>query len=211
MLSAMRAILLMKIVPQIVIEGRSTLWRSHPRGSLGESAAKLSGEYDTIYVQDEDGIFKNRPQLDVAREVCEEMPALYEGGVRYSQNLIDALITGAEKAVIGTATLVNVEELEGAFKLSENITFKVDFRDGIVSFDPDIAGRALIDLIRDVHDIGISDIIVPSSLAEEASRLKKELGFSLGVFASVKESVRLSELGADYVVADDYGSRDGDD
>jgi uncharacterized protein related to proFAR isomerase len=211
MVRAIRAILLMKIVPQIVIEGRSALWRSHPKGSLGESAAKLAKDYETVYVQDEDGIFKNRPQLDVAREVCEEVPALYEGGVRYSQNLIDALITGAEKAVIGTATLVNVEELEGAFKLSENITFKVDFRDGIVSFDPDIAGRALVDLIRDVNGIGIADIVVPTSLASEASQLKEELGFSLGVFASVRESARLSELGVDYLVADDYGSKDRDD
>ncbi|OGS42914.1 MAG: hypothetical protein A3K67_06455 [Euryarchaeota archaeon RBG_16_62_10] len=172
---------------------------------MSELASKLSDNFERAYVADEDGISRNRPQLDIVQEVCDEIPTWYEGGARFGSNVIDLLITGAERAVVGTATLAAFEELRKAFMLSENITLKVDYRDGIVSFDPSVAGRAFLDLSRDVRGVGIADIIVPNSLANEAAAAKRELGFCLGVFASVDERARLEALGADYVVAEDYG------
>lgn len=178
--------------------------RAYARGELSDFASKLSKDFERLYLVDLDGIAKNKPQLDVAQEICEEIFTFYEGGVRVANNVIDMLITGAERAVVGTATLRSLDELRGAFKLSENITFKVDYRDGIVSFDPQIAGRALLDLFRDVREVGVSDFFVPMSLASEAAAAKKELGFSLGVFADLSERPALQQLGADYLVCDDY-------
>jgi len=174
---------------------------------MSDLASKLSDEFKRVYVADLDGIAKNKPQLDVVQEICDEVPTLYEGGVRFAANVIDLLITGAERAVVGTATLSSLEELRKAFMMSENITFKVDYRDGIVSFDPHVVGRAFLDLSRDVSGIGITDIIVPASIAEEAAAAKRELGFSLGVFASACDSARMESLGADFLVAGDVGRR----
>ncbi len=168
--------------------------------------SELSKHYDRVYVADHDGIFKNKPQLDLVQRICDEIPTLYEGGVRFSNNVIDMLITGAEKAVIGTGTLVDLSELGGAFKLSENITFKVDFRDGIVCSDPAVAGRAISDLFRDVVEIGIDEIVVPRTLAEDASLAKSRLGFTLGVMASESEQTSLESLGVDFIVSEDHGS-----
>jgi hypothetical protein len=131
--------------------------------------------------------------------------------VRYGANVIDLLITGAEKAVIGTATLISLEELRGAFKLSDNIIFKVDFRDGIVSFDPSIAGQDLLALARDVRDVGVDNLIVPADLASKAPTLKKDFGFTLGVFGPTSERSRYESLGIDYIISEDYGRLDGDD
>jgi uncharacterized protein related to proFAR isomerase len=180
--------------------------RSHARGELSKLGSGLADKFKKLYVADEDGISRNRPQLDLVQEVCDEIPTLYEGGVRFANNVIDMLITGAEKAVVGTATLVSLDELRGAFKLSENITLKVDFRDGIVSFDPSIAGRAFLDLSREVRSIGVSDIIVPIDLAQEAAAARAELGYTLGVFAPVAERSRMASLGVDYIVSEDFGS-----
>jgi uncharacterized protein related to proFAR isomerase len=176
---------------------------------LADFASKLSDDFEKLYLADLDGINRNKPQLDLAQEVCEEISTFYEGGVRFSNNVIDMLITGADKAVIGTATLASLDDLRGAFKLSENITLKVDYRDGIVSFDPAIASRAFLDFSRDVREVGITDLFVPSSLAREAAAAKRELGFSLGVFASVTERSNLESLGVDYIVAEDYGRLEG--
>jgi len=197
----------MKVVPQIRLEGRRLLTPAYPKGVLGELASKLSDRFEKVYVEDLDGIDRNKPQLDIVQEICDEVPTLYEGGARFAGNVIDLLITGAEKAVVGTATLVSLEELRGAFKLSENITFKVDFRDGIVSFDPKIAGRAFLPLAKEVIDIGVMDIIVPESLASDAIEAKKELGFTLGVFATVSARSRFESLGVDYIVAEDFGGK----
>jgi uncharacterized protein related to proFAR isomerase len=168
-------------------------------------ASKLSDNFEKLYLADVDGISRNKPQLDIAREVCEEIPTYYEGGVRFANNVIDMLITGADKAVVGTATLARFDELRGAFKLSENITFKADIRDGIVSFDPQIAGRAFLDISRDVREVGITEMFVPLGLANEASQAKEAYGFSLGVFAPVSERSSLEQLGVDYIVSEDYG------
>ena len=196
---------LMIVVPYLELEGRTLIRRTYALDEMSELASKLSDQFKKVYIADLDGIARNKPQLDVAREICEEIPTFYEGGVRFASNVIDMLITGAEKCVIGTATLQSLDDLRGAFKLSENITFKVDFRDGILSFDPHIAGRAFLDLSRDVAEMGVSDIVVPMELAREAVAAKEELGFSLGVFAPVDERSSMERLGADYIVSGDYG------
>lgn len=193
------------------LAGRTLMRRAYARGEMSESVSKLSDKFKMIYVTDLDGLVKNKPQLDVAREIAEEMPMMYEGGVRKANNVIDMLITGAEKAVVGTATLSHFEDLKVAFKLSENITFKADFRDGIVSFDPHVAGRAFRDLAGEVVEIGIKDIVVPKQLASEAAAAKAALGFSLGVISSVDERDAMERLGADYVIAADYGSLMGNE
>jgi len=201
----------MKIVPFIRLKGRTLLRPAYAKGELAALGLKLSKKFESAYVVDIDGLDKNKPQLDVVQELCDEIPTLYEGGVRFGSNVIDLLVTGAEKAVIGTATLTSLAELRGAFKLSDNIIFKVDFRDGIVSFDPHIAGRDLLALARDVREIGVDNMIVPADLASSAVESKKELRFTLGVFAPASERSRYESLGVDYIVSEDFGRLDGDE
>ncbi|UCE45224.1 MAG: hypothetical protein JSU93_07605 [Methanobacteriota archaeon] len=200
----------MKIVPYLIIESKIPFQHGSLRRRVKEVVSGLSKSHEMVYVADADGIFKNKPQLDIAQSICDEIPTLYEGGVRYSHNVIDMLITGAEKAVIGTSTLVDLGELGGAFKLSENITFKVDFRDGIVSSDPSIVGRALPDLFRDVAEIGIDEVIVPRVLAEEASSTASIHNLRLGVIASPSEFAGLEQLGIDFIISEDYRSLVGE-
>jgi len=190
----------MKIVPYVELKGRTLLKSAYAKGELSELGSRLSDKFEKVYVADLDGLERNKPQLDVVQEMCDEIPTLYEGGVRFASSVIDMLITGAEKAVVGSATLISLEDLRGAFKLSDNIMFKVDFRDGILSFDPQIAGRAFPSLAKDLKEIGVTELIVPSELASEAINVKKKLGFSLGVFASVRERTHYESLGADYLV-----------
>lgn len=195
----------MKTIPYLVIKGRTLVRRSHPRGEMSELASTLADRFDSVYVADEDGVFRNKPQLDVAREISDEVSTIYEAGVRFGQNVIDVFVAGSDRAVIGTSTLMSLDELKRAFKLSEDITFKVDFRDGIVGFDENIAGRAFLDLARDVTGIGVTDFIVPAALAREAAAAKSKLGFSLGVLASAADRGSLESIGVDYIVCEDYG------
>ena len=201
----------MKIVPYVRLKGRTLLKPAYAKGELARLGEQLSSKFDRIYVADVDGLERNKPQLDAVQELCDEIPTLYEGGVRFGSNVIDMLVTGAEKAVVGTATLTSIEELRGAFKLSDNIILKVDFRDGIVSFDPQIAGQSLLALAREVQDIGVNEMIVPADLASDAVESKKELRFGLGVIAPMSQRSRCESLGVDYMVSEDYGGLDGDE
>jgi len=201
----------MRVVPHLSLKGRSLLKRSQSRNELEAILSRISSKHEMLYVSDEDGIARNKPQLDVMREVCDEIPTMYEAGVRVASNVIDAIIAGAEKVVVGTATVEDLDELRGAFKLSESIIVKADYRDGIIGSGPLIGGRAFLDLSRDVLDIGIGEMVVPRALAEDASRAKEKLGFTLGVFAPSAEASRMADLGVDYVVAEDIGSTGGDE
>lgn len=200
----------MIVIPYIELQGRTLIKKPYPRGKMSGFVSRLSDSFERLYLADLDGIFRNKPQLDIAREVCEEISTYYEGGVRVANNVIDMLITGADKAVVGTSTLSRLEELRGAFMLSESITLKVDFRDGIVSFDPQIKGRAFLDLARDVYDMGIREMFVPISLAKDAADAKRALGLSIGVFAPASERSRLEPLGIDYIVSEDYATMVGE-
>lgn len=181
--------------------GNDTKTRALTRAEIAEAASKASDGIEKLYLADMDGIERNKPQLGVVQDICETIPTFYEGGVRLANNVIDMLITGAEKCVVGTATLANLSELRGAFKLSENITLKVDYRDGIVSFDEDIAGRPFLSLAQEVSGFGITEMFVPDKLAREGAEAKSRLGISLGVFAPLSEQSRLEQLGVDYVVS----------
>jgi uncharacterized protein related to proFAR isomerase len=182
------------------------LRKAYPKGALEAIVSKAADDNEALYLSDEDGIARNKPQLDLARRVCDEIPTIYEAGVRYGQNVIDVIIAGADRAVLGTGTLTDLDELRVAFKLSENITLKADYRDGILASGSSRGGRAFLALARDVLDTGVSDIIVPFEVAKEASQAKKELGFTLGVFAPVAEKSRMADLGVDYIVTEDLGS-----
>ncbi len=201
----------MKVIPHLSLRGRTLLKRAYPRTEWEAMIGRISSDHEMLYVSDEDGIERNKPQLDLAREICDEVPTMYEAGVRFGQNVIDVIIAGAEKAVVGTATLADLEELRAAFKLSENVILKADYRDGILGSDASIGGRAFIELSRDVLDIGVTEIVVPLALAGEASAAKKELGLTLGVFAPLAEESRMADLGFDYIITEDLGSIDGDE
>jgi len=210
-LLAFQRLLAMKVIPHLSLRGRTVLRRAYPRAEFDEMIERLSRDAEVLYVSDEDGIVRNRPQLDLARVICDEIPTMYESGVRFGQNVIDVIIAGAEKVVVGTETLADLEELRAAFKLSENIILKADYRDGILGSDPSIGGRAFLELSRDVLDIGMNEIVVPRALAEEASVAKKELGLTLGVFAPLAEESRMADLGFDYIITEDLGSIDEDE
>jgi hypothetical protein len=194
-------------VPYLELQGRTLIRRAYPRGKMSSFVSRLSDTYKKLYLADLDGIHRNKPQLDIAREVCEEIPTFYEGGMRVANNVIDMLITGADKAVVGTSTLASLDELRGAFMFSEDITFKVDFRDGIVSFDPQVTGRAFLDLALDVREMGVTEMFVPLSLAREAAKAKETHGLSVGVFAPSSERTYLESLGIDYLVSEDYAEQ----
>ena len=69
----------MFVVPYVNVKSRSFTKRAYARGEMSEFASKLSDNFKKVYVADEDGITRNKPQLDVVREISEEIPTLYEG------------------------------------------------------------------------------------------------------------------------------------
>jgi len=85
----------------------------------------LLADIGRVLVWDLDGIERERPSLDLFRPF--EGDAVWlDAGVRTANDLIDVLVAGVEKAVIGTRTLRQPSELDEARDLSEDIVVQVD-------------------------------------------------------------------------------------
>ncbi len=115
--------------------------------------------YKRIYIADINGINRDRPELDMIKNLSTKIELWVDGGSRYADSSIDILIAGAEKVVLSTKTLKNIKELERAFELSHNIIFSIDYDDNIVSPKKEIREMSPVRLMEEAQKLGIKDII----------------------------------------------------
>ncbi|HEV2428986.1 MAG TPA: HisA/HisF-related TIM barrel protein [Thermoplasmata archaeon] len=99
---------------------------------LFEVLDALTPRYARLYVVDLDGIEENRPQLDYLQEIARDTDMWLEAGARTADDAIDALVAGATKVVLTSGALEGPDELEKAWKLSNDLAFSVDLRSGRV-------------------------------------------------------------------------------
>ena len=130
----------LEILPWAVVRGVEALRGGAPvplQDLLPVLEAALE-RHGKALLWDMDGIEANRPQLDLLRRL-EGLGLWVDAGVRRAEGVIDVLVAGADKAVVGTKSVHDLEELAKAFQLTENILLQVDY-DGRV-LHPGFAGR----------------------------------------------------------------------
>lgn len=121
----------MQIVPRVSVYGNRVVL---PVSDGYEAAAtdlvslieKAHETYGTVILEDINAILGGIPHLDLLRKV-EKWDVWVDGGVRFSENVMDVLVAGGAKVVIGSKTLQSFGELEDALKLTENIVFQIDY------------------------------------------------------------------------------------
>jgi hypothetical protein len=122
---------------------------------------QLGARYGRIYVVDLDGVEHDRPQLDYLQEISRDGEMWVEAGVRSADQAIDILVTGAHRAVLGTAFLPSERALARAWKLSTDLAFEIEIRDGKV---PAVAeewqGRSPRDVAAAVRAVGPSEVVL---------------------------------------------------
>ena len=85
----------------------------------------IQGESDLLLMHDLDSLNKNKQQLDVLQDMAEEVGIWYEGGLRYADSLIDPLVSGAQKVVVGNAYFRD-EEYEKAIRMTDSVEIDID-------------------------------------------------------------------------------------
>ncbi len=120
---------------------------------------ELKERFTKFLVSDLEGINRDRPQLELIKEISTKMELWVDGGSRSADSAIDILVAGAEKVVMGTKTLKDLEELEKAFELSENVILGIDYDNGIVSLKKTIRDMSPLDLAREAKKMGLENII----------------------------------------------------
>ncbi len=117
-----------EVLPRVRIRGGRAVRPSGERAGKDETVAgvdRLLSAHGRVLLWDLDGIEGDRPRLDLLRRF-EGEEVWVDAGVRTAEGVIDVLIAGAEKAVVGTKTLTTIEQLEAARGLSDDIAVQVD-------------------------------------------------------------------------------------
>lgn len=121
----------MQIIPRVSVYGNRVVVPAS-EGYEGTAADPISliewahEAYGRVILEDLDAIFGRIPHLDLLRRI-EKLDVWVDGGIRFSENVMDVLVAGGSKAVVGSKTLQSFDELEKALKLTKNIILQIDY------------------------------------------------------------------------------------
>lgn len=117
-----------EVLPRLRLRGGAAVRADGTIESQPETVTvinRLLADEGRVLLWDLDGIERNRPRLDILRRF--EGDAVWvDAGVRTAESVIDVLVAGAEKAVVGTKTLRGLDDLDEARDLSDDIVVQVD-------------------------------------------------------------------------------------
>ncbi len=116
------------ILPRLVIRAGTALSWEGPVAwnEMVEGLDRGLQEFGHVLIWDLDGIERNQPDLQLLRRF--EGESLWvDPGVRLADSVVDVLIAGAERVVVGTKTLRSLEEFDEARELTENLVPLLDF------------------------------------------------------------------------------------
>jgi uncharacterized protein related to proFAR isomerase len=154
----------MKLIPAISImsgrvvevEGGQYRFHKNVEGKFRSPSNILQElESDIVFILDIDGIEANRPDLNLITKMSNHKELWVDAGSLTSGGAADVLISGAAMVVMGTKSILNLDHLEEAVELSENVMFSLDYDGGIITGDKATASMTVDKLLAKVHELGI--------------------------------------------------------
>jgi hypothetical protein len=121
---------------------------------------RLVAEYPLIYLVDLDGVERAEPQLDFLQELSRDATLWVDGGVRTAEQAIDILVTGAQRAVLSSATLLGARELRRAWRLSTELAFELELNARGLVAPGDWGVTDAPGLARLVREVGVDHLVV---------------------------------------------------
>lgn len=106
-----------------------------------------------LYMIDLNGIHQNNPQTDLILELSSDMEIWVDAGPRVMEDLMDIITSGAAKAVIGTKTLLSLDEFRRCMEITENIIFSIDImKDSVAAISREIGSRSISEILNEVKE-----------------------------------------------------------
>ncbi len=112
-------------------------------------------ETEEVFILDIDGIETNKPDLNLILKLSAHKDVWVDAGSQTAGDAADVLISGAARAVMGTKTMKDFEQLAEAVDLSANIIFSLDHDNGMVAASKTIAAMGADALLEEVGELEI--------------------------------------------------------
>jgi len=128
--------------------------------SLRNIVIPLHKMYDIPLIMDMDGILSYSPQLEIVKKIARSFPIWFDGGARFSDDIIDFLVADVERCCISTKTIDSIKELEDAVSLSDKLCLMLDIFNGeVLTRNKALRRMTLSDLAYLVEDLGIEYVL----------------------------------------------------
>ena len=173
-------------LPRLVIRGDLGLsWNGPvPWTETLEAVDRALQDFGRVLVWDLDGIERNRPNLGLLRHF--EGESLWvDPGIRFGEGVIDVLIAGADRVVVGTKTLRDLAEIEAAWELTENLVPMLDFAQGKLWAPESVLAVPPQELFRIWREKGTDTVLLLDEKGEVPEPLLRSAPDGLALFAGL--------------------------
>lgn len=116
-------------------------------------------DYSTILVLDIDGIERRRPQLSQIQTIAPIKNLWWDPGVRDLDDMMDAFTAGANRVLVGTKTIKDLDELMACQEFSGDYVLSLDFAGGVLSRDANISQADPVSFLRLMHENGVRRVL----------------------------------------------------
>jgi uncharacterized protein related to proFAR isomerase len=137
---------------------------------IDDLASDLSKKFEKFMIADINGIVKNKPQMKLLKSLAEDNMIWLDAGIRDTEGVIDALLTGADKVIMSTKTIHDFEDLKVAYEFSENILPSIEYNGTIVSSCKGIGGADAQTAVNKIKQFGYQRIMFIDHQKEKMSK-----------------------------------------
>jgi len=159
---------------------------------------------DAVYINDIDGMESNNPQYTVLKKLTSIAELWVDSGVRSGDALIDVIFAGAQRAVLSTRSMGDLDDIPAALEVSDGVLFCIDYDKRIIARNRDLSKMTIGQLASTAKRAGIEDIIFADHGRKRDDSLKSDilaelrslgLGVYVGGHVTSKDLPALEKLG----------------
>lgn len=145
--------------------------------SFLEELVRRKGEI--IYINDINGMENNSPQYGLLKKLVGTAELWVDAGSRSGDALVDVIFAGAQRAVLSTKTVVELDEVDAALDVSDGIMLCIDYDRGIIARNREIARMTPRKLADEVKKAGVCDVIFADHGRKKKGEVNRDILFDL--------------------------------
>ena len=126
---------------------------------LRDIVIPLHEAYGVPLIMDMDGVVSYDPQLELLKNIAKSFPIWFDGGARFSEDIIDYFVANVETGCISTKNMDSVEEMEEAVFLSEQLSLLIDVHKGkTIAHNKKLGSMELEELANMAEEMEIASV-----------------------------------------------------
>jgi uncharacterized protein related to proFAR isomerase len=130
---------------------------------------------DAVYINDIDGMKSNNPQYSVLKKLTSIAELWVDAGVRSGDALIDIIFAGAQRPVLSTKSMGDLDDIPAALEVSDGILLCIDYEKGIIARNRELSKMTPAKVAEAAKESGVEDVIFADHSRRKKDSIKSEI------------------------------------